>query len=543
MAVRLGQGLNIGGMMSGNAAAADLLVEAGRAKGAGLAAIGQGLGQGLATFGANRRADKVRAEENAFRQQSREDMLAERAADNARQDAAFAMRQDEWKISVLTANRDRAMQEAQFLAAAAQDVGDPGIVERAKAAASEAERFGTALDALLSSRMGVQGAGSARRGGVDTGGVRVNGKSMSEMTDAELNDLMDKSARGEVDYSYRGGATGDMGQGVGGVSSPRPATASSNVVNDGGVMSGDVAPTPMPVAAAPAAPAVPQMDPRDPLFIKVQATQKIQDINKTFEKYKGKVDSNGNPIMSAKRSNELERARLEAMQLVSYADAQLDQRKMAMDVQKVREEAAARRGVDVASDEAERARINEGRAARGLPPVASLREVGPQMTTERTVDNREDTQKHQKEMAQIRNTYSLGRMAQSEETKKRLIAYAASVGKADDPRFKMLATMRDDANSSARSLYAAADNDSLNKAASQALMDRADAEMARVKEFDKQIAMVFGDVAARVAPAAGAAPQAAASVEFPSWITEDFKERWKAMPQSERDKAIKARGK
>ena len=243
--------------------------------------------------------------------------------------------------------------------------------------------------------------------------------------------------------------------------------------------------------------------------------------------------------MSAERRNLYERAEIEAVAKSGESQFGLKKQEMAFQNQMQAEDEARK----AARDASELADINARRQKNGQPPLASLREVGPQMTTERTVDNREDTQKHQKEMAQIRNTYSLGRMAQSEETKKRLIAYAASVGKADDPRFKMLATMRDDANSSARSLYAAADNDSLNKAASQALMDRADAEMARVKEFDKQIAMVFGDVAARVAPAAGAAPQAAASVEFPSWITEDFKERWKAMPQSERDKAIKARGK
>lgn len=113
-----------------------------------------------------------------------------------------------------------------------------------------------------------------------------------------------------------------------------------------------------------------------------------------------------------------------------------------------------------------------------------------------------------KEMQQIRNTNSLGRMAQAEETKKRLMDYAASSGKADDPRFKMLSTMRDDAVNSARSLYAAADNDSINKTAAAALMQRADAEMARVKEFDKQMAMVFEGATApkTVAPAPSAGP-------------------------------------
>ena len=152
MAVRLGQGINIGGMMSGNAAAADLLVEAGRAKGAGLAAIGQGLGQGLATFGANRRADKVRAEENAFRQQSREDMLAERAADNARQDRQVGMRETEWKASVLGNLAQQYASEADMLDQAAAASGDPSLLAKAQAKRGDAARYRTALEALVSGK-------------------------------------------------------------------------------------------------------------------------------------------------------------------------------------------------------------------------------------------------------------------------------------------------------------------------------------------------------------------------------------------------------
>ena len=511
MAVRLGQGLNIGGMMSGNAAAADLLVEAGRAKGAGLAAIGQGLGQGLATFGANRRADKIRAEENAFRQQSRDDMLAERAADNARQDRQVGMRETEWKASVLGNLAQQYASEADMLDQAAAASGDPSLLAKAQAKRGDAARYRTALEALVSGKgSGVPDMPAPERtqpiGMYDS---RVYTPPNAPATDGGGGG-MDGAVTRIVDEAFAGGP-GFFGP-KGSYPAPEP-----------------VAPKAKPEASEAAFGVKYTGSPA--------ADIKLANLvlrNVTALRQSGKWG-----LLSPELQNVYARAEIDANVKLGESQFGLKKQEMAFQNQMQAEDEARK----AARDASELADINARRQKNGQPPLASLREVGPQMTTERTVDNREDTQKHQKEMAQIRNTYSLGRMAQSEETKKRLIAYAASVGKADDPRFKMLATMRDDANSSARSLYAAADNDSLNKAASQALMDRADAEMARVKEFDKQIAMVFGDVAARVAPAAGAAPQAAASVEFPSWITEDFKERWKAMPQSERDKAIKARGK
>ncbi len=473
--------------------AADLLVEAGRAKGAGLAALGQGIGQGIQAFGQNRRAERVREQDLALREQSRQDALAERAADNARQDAEFSMRQDAWKVEVLTANRDKAAQEAQMLATAAQELGDPDIVQRAKAAESEAQRFGTALDTLLSSRMGVAKQGAAPvRGGGDVGGVQVGGKPMSQMTDAELNDLMGKSERGEVDYTYRGGATGDMGQGVGTNAPSAAPMPSASMVNDGGVMSGGA-----PAAPMASAPSMPQVDPRDPyvLMETAQARMKAAD-----EKLRGgKLDARG--------TNLYQRMRLDAAAQYGFAQSLMKQQKDQKDAQ---DEAAyaGRLNADA------KAAGYKGEPFQTKDAALKWLEANKQISVAKTKDeeitdpNKALAFQRAKEMQQIRNTNSLGRMAQAEETKKRLMDYAASSGKADDPRFKMLSTMRDDAVNSARSLYAAADNDSINKTAAAALMQRADAEMARVKEFDKQMAMVFEGATApkTVAPAPSAGP-------------------------------------
>lgn len=348
--------------------AADLLVEAGRAKGAGIAALGQGIGQGLATVGNNIRADKIRSQDMALREQSRQDALAERAADNARQDAEFAMRQDAWKVEVLTANRDKAMQEAQMLAAAAQDLGDPDIVQRAQAAASEAQRFGTALDTLLSSRMGVHGAAPSR-GGMDTGGVQVGGKPMSQMTDAELSALMDKSARGEVDYSYRGGATGDMGQGVGNVPSSKPATsampATPGMVNDGGVMSGGPAAAPM---AAPTS--MPQIDMKDPYVLMRTAEAKMKRAD----------DMLRDPKLGAAARNAYERLQVESAAQYGFAQSELKRREQAQE-QAAKDADEARKA---AADQAEVDKYNEQARKEGRREITNKSQIAPVTTGEMT---------------------------------------------------------------------------------------------------------------------------------------------------------------
>lgn len=307
MAVRIGQGLNIGGMMSGNAAAADLLVEAGRAKGAGLAALGQGIGQGLQAFGANRRAKQARAEDMAFREQSRQDMLAERAADNARQDAEFAMRQDAWKVEVLTANRDKAAQEAALLGQIAADTGDEAAAQRAKAAESEAMRFGTALDTLLSSRMNVQGAAPRRGGGeamaagpVGPGGWPV-GQSPSE-----------KAARGEptgdpsVYWNAQDYAESDAGQTATGAPSAAP----------------------MPTAATPA---MPQVDPRNP-YVLMETAKARMDRAETMLR---------NPKLGAAARNAYERLRVESAAQYGFAQSLLKDQEQAKKAQAEAEADAA----------------------------------------------------------------------------------------------------------------------------------------------------------------------------------------------------------
>jgi hypothetical protein len=286
--------------------AADLLVEAGRAKGAGIAALGQGIGQGLQAFGQNRRAEKIRSEDMALREQLRQDSLAERAADNARQDAEFSMRQDAWKVEVLTANRDKAMQEAQTLAVAAQELGDPDIVQRAKAAESEAQRFGTALDTLLSSRMGVQGGGDP----MPEAPVRTVplSKSMDDVAAART-----RPTSGPMDEALtRAALSPDLFKTGGGGEDPAPAA---------------------PMASAQS---MPQVDPRDPYVIASTAKAKMERAETMLR----------NPKLGATARNAYERLRLESAAQLGFAQSELAKQEQTQRVETARAEATAKAEIE-----------------------------------------------------------------------------------------------------------------------------------------------------------------------------------------------------
>jgi hypothetical protein len=528
--------------------AADLLVEAGRAKGAGLAALGQGIGQGIQAFGQNRRAERVREQDLALREQSRQDALAERAADNARQDAEFSMRQDAWKVEVLTANRDKAAQEAQMLAAAAQELGEPDLVQRAKAAESEAQRFGTALDTLLSSRMGVQGAAPVRGGG-DGGGVQVGGKPMSQMTDAELNDLMGKSERGEVDYTYRGGATGDMGQGVGTNAPSAAPMPSASMVNDGGVMSGGAPDAPMA-----SAPSMPQVDPRDPGFIKAQAEYAIKTIDEKFAKYAGKKRDDGTPVLSAKTRNGLERQRLDAVAALSYAESELQKRKREQDVEQVRAEASARKAADVAEEQRQ---VAEWNAAHPDRKITSTREIGPQYADQRL----DQTQAFTKDRDASKQTFAtqrdLARNQAANARQERSIAFKERWNK----RKEDIAVKYKDAALAAQATQQEIDNQKVRMQAAESnyVMLRKQYDDGRdpgeafygtdtkpsaydkyQDEMEKYMAMTDDDAPAP--SAATATAPAATGGGYPSWLPPEEKAAWDAMPDSEKAKAIEKAG-
>jgi hypothetical protein len=289
--------------------AADLLVEAGRAKGAGIAALGQGIGQGLQAFGQNRRAEKIRSEDMALREQLRQDSLAERAADNARQDAEFSMRQDAWKVEVLTANRDKAMQEAQTLAVAAQELGDPDIVQRAKAAESEAQRFGTALDTLLSSRMGVQGGGAP-------GGQRGVPMPEAPVRTVPLSKSMDDVAAARTRPT-----SGPMDEAL------TQAALSPDLFNAGG--GGE---DPSPAAPMASAPSMPQVDMKNPFVLAQTAKAKMERAETMLR----------NPKLGATARNAYERLRLESAAQLGFAQSELAKQEQTQRVETARAEATAK---------------------------------------------------------------------------------------------------------------------------------------------------------------------------------------------------------
>ena len=190
-------------------AAAEMVVDAGRATGAGIAALGAGIGQGLQ----NRQARQERA-------QNRQDALNQRGIDNARADRAEARMLKQSKLAASESILAAKKMEYEMSVKMHELMGTP----ETEAAMLKAQQGFREANNWYHVSVGNNAEIEPPQAGVTDylgvgggGGVRVDGKSMSQMTDAELDDFMAKSERGEVDYTYRGGATGDMGQGVGNV--------------------------------------------------------------------------------------------------------------------------------------------------------------------------------------------------------------------------------------------------------------------------------------------------------------------------------------
>lgn len=201
------------------AAAAEMTVEAGRAEGQMYANIGQGINKAVSGYEAKKERDR-----------SRQDALDQRGIDNARADRAEARVVAEGKLDFLQKNVAASQIEFEMMRTRYEMDGSS---ESEAAMNQSAQKVKTAID-LYKMGLGTHGGVVQPHGAPTTdyvgvgNGVAVNGKPTSQMTDTELDDLMAKSERGEVDYTYRGGATGDMGQGVGGAT-VRPRAASPEV--------------------------------------------------------------------------------------------------------------------------------------------------------------------------------------------------------------------------------------------------------------------------------------------------------------------------
>lgn len=136
MVVRLGHAPDPGPAAGLLRAAADLIADAGRARGAGFASLGASLGAGIT--GAVRRRDANRAHADAMANQRRDDERAERfhadsmaskAKDDARADKALQAQMDQGNFAVLTKMREAAMADVEV----AQAANDPEAFARATA--------------------------------------------------------------------------------------------------------------------------------------------------------------------------------------------------------------------------------------------------------------------------------------------------------------------------------------------------------------------------------------------------------------------------
>lgn len=504
MAVRLGQGLNIGGMMSGNAAAADLLVEAGRAKGAGLAAIGQGLGQGLATFGANRRADKIRAEENAFRQQSREDMLAERAADNARQDRQVGMHDKEWRATVLVNLAKQYNAEADALEQAAAASGEASLMMKAKAKRGDAGRYMTALEALVSGK----GDGTPdmpapeRTQPIGMYDSRVYTPPNAPVTGG--GGSMDGAVTRIVDDAFSGGP-GFFGP-KGSYPAPEP-----------------VAPKAKPEASEAAFGVKYTGSPA--------ADIKLANLvlrNVTALRQSGKWG-----LLSPELQNVYARAEIDANVKSGESQFGLKKQEMAFQNQMQAEDEARKAAADTRS----LADLQADVKSLGGPEFKSAEAAKSWLIQNRQSTNREDVQKHQMDMKRLGHEQAMVRQDKAKANRIEIDAVAAANRVDSSPQFKaakdVAIRLEELAESKRRDFVWASEN-----AKPEVATAARTAYYRALADYETQVRKM-----ATFATQDSAKADPVVEVEFPSWITEDFKERWRAMPQSERDKAIKARGK
>ena len=484
MAVRLGQGLNIGGMMSGNAAAADLLVEAGRAKGAGLAAIGQGLGQGLATFGANRRADKIRAEENAFRQQSREDMLAERAADNARQDRQVGMRETEWKASVLGNLAQQYASEADMLDQAAAASGDPSLLAKAQAKRGDAARYRTALEALVSGK----------------------GDGTPEMPAPERSQpigMYDSRVSTPPNAPVTGGGGGMDG-------------AVTRIVDDafagGPGFFGPKGSYPAPEGTAPMAPVVEpkaQTGAATGAFGVSYTGDPAADAKLATYVQARVSDLRGSPAwdkMSAERRNMYERAEIEAVAKSGESQFGLKKQEMAFQNQMQAEDEARKAAADTRS----LADLQADVKALGGPEFKSAEAAKSWLIQNRQSTNREDVQKHQMDMKRLGHEQAMERQDKAKANRIEIDAVAAANRVDSSPQFKaakdVAIRLEELAESKRRDFVWASENAKPEVAtAARTAYDRA---LADYETQVRKMATFATQDSAKTAPVAGAAPSA-----------------------------------
>jgi hypothetical protein len=308
-----------------------------------------GIAQGISAFGENRRRDRARSEDMAFREQSRQDMLAERATDNARADRQASQSEREWKASVLGSLGKRYAGEADLLEQAAAASGDPSLAAQAQGKRAEAQRYLTALDALVTGR----GNGIPEMPAPPPP-PPLHSMSAPVATAPAAGGGMNAAVDEVVGAAFAGGP-GFFGP-DGAYPAPSPVAASASAQGPLGITyTGD------PV--------------RDVKLADLMASR----VNALRAQAGGKTWSR----MSVERRNMMERAETEAVARKAQASFELDKAKKKMETdERIRIQAAddARKG---ATDADRLAKINEDRKAKGLDPIPDLSYVNPTAAAER----------------------------------------------------------------------------------------------------------------------------------------------------------------
>lgn len=497
MAVRLGtqDWINPGPFQ----AAAEMVVDAGRATGAGIAALGAGIGQGLQ----NRQARQERA-------QNRQDALDQRGIDNARADRAEARMLKQSKLaaseSILAAKKMNLDMASKMYEA----MGTP----EAEAAMLKAQQDFQEANNWYQVSVGNNAEIEPPQAGVTDylgvgggGGVRVGGKPMSQMTDAELNDLMAKSERGEVDYTYRGGATGDMGQGV-----------------------GNVAPSSQQASMEAAAELVSATD-----FARA-ATKKRQQA----------VD-----VMATGKTRE-NRAKADKLKLEAEFLEFEAQRRGQQETAKASAENT--RANQAADDERQAARLTADARSAGYKgePFQTAEAAKAWMTESRQKRLQDDRQEAMEKMKRLGHEQAMVRQDKAKENRIQIEAVAAQNRVDGSPEFKAakdVSIRLEELAESKRKDFVWASENAKPEVAMQARVAYERALAESETQIRRMASLATQPTAPKTAapapaPAAGGAPAAPASGTYPSWMPNDPEKRarWDALPDVEKQKVIKVKG-
>lgn len=495
MAVRLGtqDWINPGPFQ----AAAEMVVDAGRATGAGIAALGAGIGQGLQ----NRQARQERA-------QNRQDALDQRGIDNARADRAEARMLKQSKLaaseSILAAKKMNLDMASKMYEA----MGTP-----------EAEA------AMLKAQQDFQEAN--------------NWYQVSVGNNAEI----EPPQAGVTDYLGVGGARGPGGWPVG--QSPSEKAARGEPTGDSTVYwnAKDYAESDAAQAGVGMSAPSSQQASMEAAAELVSATDFARAATK---KRQAAVD-----VMATGKTRE-NRAKADKLKLEAEFLEFEAQRRGQQETAKASAENT--RANQAAEDERQAARLTADARSAGYKgePFQTAEAAKAWMTESRQKRLQDDRQEAMEKMKRLGHEQAMVRQDKAKENRIQIEAVAAQNRVDGSPEFKAakdVSIRLEELAESKRKDFVWASENAKPEVAMQARVAYERALAESETQIRRMASLATQPTAPKTAapapaPAAGGAPAAPASGTYPSWMPNDPEKRarWDALPDVEKQKVIKVKG-